>query len=89
MTADRNRVWFGPPAAAGMDAEPNKRKEIPMPIVTVLQGPRTPELKRELVQKVTDAFVDSLGVPAESVQVWIQETPPDSWAIGGTLTADK
>ncbi|WUU26725.1 4-oxalocrotonate tautomerase family protein [Kribbella sp. NBC_00662] len=60
-----------------------------MPIVTVLQGPRTPELKRELVQKVTDAFVDSLGVPAESVQVWIQETPPDSWAIGGTLTADK
>ncbi|MFI5690258.1 4-oxalocrotonate tautomerase DmpI [Kribbella sp. NPDC051586] len=66
-----------------------RRKEDPMPIVTVLQGPRTPELKRELVQKVTDAFVDSLGVPAESVQVWIQETPPDSWAIGGTLTADK
>ncbi|TCC20397.1 4-oxalocrotonate tautomerase DmpI [Kribbella speibonae] len=60
-----------------------------MPIVTVLQGPRTPELKRDLVQKVTDAFVDSLGVPAESVQVWIQETPPDSWSVGGTLTADK
>ncbi|WUF33071.1 4-oxalocrotonate tautomerase family protein [Kribbella sp. NBC_00482] len=67
----------------------HQRKGNLMPIVTVLQGPRTPELKRELVQKVTDAFVDSLGVPAESVQVWIQETPPDSWAVGGTLTADK
>jgi 4-oxalocrotonate tautomerase len=60
-----------------------------MPIVTVLQCPRTPELKRELVQKVTDAFVDSLGVPADTVQVWIQETPPESWAVGGTLNADQ
>nr|WP_277875688.1 4-oxalocrotonate tautomerase family protein [Kribbella sp. VKM Ac-2569] len=66
-----------------------QRKGNLMPIVTVLQGPRTPELKRDLVQKVTDAFVDSLGVPAASVQVWIQETPPESWAVGGTLTADK
>ena len=60
-----------------------------MPVVTVLQGPRTPEQKRQLVLRITDAFVDSLGLPAESVQVWIQETPPESWGIGGTLTADK
>lgn len=60
-----------------------------MPVVTVQQGPRTVELKRALVERITDAFVDSLGVPADSVQVWIQETPPDSWAVGGTLTADK
>ena len=58
-----------------------------MPVVTVLQGPRSS--KPELVQRITDAFVDSLGVPAQSVQVWIQETPPESWAVGGTLTADK
>ena len=60
-----------------------------MPVVTVLQGPRTPEQKRQLVVRITDAFVDTLGLPAETVQVWIQETPPESWAIGGTLTADK
>ncbi|MBN9620528.1 MAG: 4-oxalocrotonate tautomerase family protein [Actinobacteria bacterium] len=59
-----------------------------MPIVTVLQGPRDVELKRRLVRSVTDAFVDSLGVPAESVQVWIQETPPENWGHGGRLTAD-
>lgn len=60
-----------------------------MPIVTVLQGPRTIELKRELVKGITEAFVDSYGIPADSVQVWIQETPPDSWGQAGILTADK
>lgn len=60
-----------------------------MPTVTVLQGPRSVELKRALVNGITDAFVDTLGVPAASVQIWIQETPPDSWGQGGVLTADK
>ena len=60
-----------------------------MPTVTVLQGPRSVELKRALVNGITDAFVDALGVPAASVQIWIQETPADSWGQGGVLTADK
>ena len=60
-----------------------------MPTVTVLQGPRPVELKRALLNRITDAFVDTLGVPAESVQVWFQETPPDSWGQGGDLTSDK
>jgi 4-oxalocrotonate tautomerase len=60
-----------------------------MPTVTILQGPRSVELKRTLVTQITDAFVDALGVPADSVQVWIQETPADSWGQGGTLTADR
>ena len=60
-----------------------------MPTVTILQGARSLELKRELVRSITDAFVDTLGVPAESVQIWIQETPADSWGQGGALMADK
>ena len=60
-----------------------------MPIVTVQQGPRDVELKRELVARITDAFVDSLKVPADSVQVWIHEVPTDSWGAAGQLTADK
>lgn len=60
-----------------------------MPIVTVQQGPRTVELKRELVRKITDAFVDAYQIPAETVQVWIHEVPADSWAAAGTLVADK
>jgi 4-oxalocrotonate tautomerase len=60
-----------------------------MPTITVLQGPRSVELKRELVSRITDAFVDTLGVPADTVQVWIQETPLESWGQGGVLTADR
>ena len=60
-----------------------------MPIVTVLQGPRTVELKRELVRGITDVFVDTYGIPAETVQVWIQDTPTDSWGVAGKLTADR
>jgi 4-oxalocrotonate tautomerase len=60
-----------------------------MPTVTILQGPRPVEVKRKLVRGITDAFVDTLGIPADLVQVWIQETPTDSWGEGGVLTADK
>lgn len=59
-----------------------------MPIVTVLQGPRKVELKRALVESITDAFVDTYGIPADTVQVWIQDTPTDSWGVGGKLAAD-
>lgn len=60
-----------------------------MPIVTVQQGPRTVELKRDLVRKITDAFVDAYQIPAETVQVWIHEVPADSWGAAGTLVVDK
>jgi 4-oxalocrotonate tautomerase len=60
-----------------------------MPIITVQQGPRSVELKRELVRQLTDAMTSALSIPAEAVQVWIHEVPTDSWGIGGTVTADK
>ncbi|MGI5127562.1 4-oxalocrotonate tautomerase DmpI [Pseudonocardia sp. CA-107938] len=60
-----------------------------MPVVTVQQGPRTPELRRALVAKITEAFVDALAVPAESVQVWIHEVPTDAWGVAGKLQSDR
>lgn len=60
-----------------------------MPVVTILQGPRDIDAKRELVGRITDAFVDAYKIPADKVQVWIQETAPENWAAGGTLTADR
>jgi len=59
-----------------------------MPVVTVLQGPRDVELKRDLVKRITDAFVDAYHIPAETVQVWVQEVPTDSWGAAGNLAAD-
>ncbi|MEU1880137.1 4-oxalocrotonate tautomerase DmpI [Streptosporangium sp. NPDC020072] len=60
-----------------------------MPVVTVLQGPRDIEPKRELVRRITDAFVESYGLPPETVQVWITEVPADSWGVAGTLVVDN
>lgn len=59
-----------------------------MPIVTVQQGPRSTEAKRELIARITDAFVDTLKIPAASVQVWFHETAPESWGAGGVLRTD-
>ncbi len=59
-----------------------------MPVVTVLQGPRDPDQKRELVSGITDVFANAYGLPAEAVQVWIHEVPTDSWGAAGKLRAD-
>ncbi|WP_312897515.1 4-oxalocrotonate tautomerase DmpI [Kitasatospora kifunensis] len=64
-------------------------KEHDMPVVTVLQGPRDIEKKRDLVARITDAFVEAYELPAETVQVWIQETPAESWSAAGKLIADS
>ncbi|MFJ4677397.1 MULTISPECIES: 4-oxalocrotonate tautomerase DmpI [Kitasatospora] len=60
-----------------------------MPIVTIQQGPRQVEQKRELVERITAAFVETLECPAESVLVWIQEYPAENWGKAGKLTADQ
>jgi 4-oxalocrotonate tautomerase len=60
-----------------------------VPNVIVQQLPKTPEAKRELVKRITDAFVDAYKTPAESVHVWIDEYPADGYAVGGRLIADK
>jgi 4-oxalocrotonate tautomerase len=60
-----------------------------MPNVIIQQLPKTPEAKRELVKRITDAFVDAYESPAESVHVWIQEFPADGYAVAGKLVADK
>ena len=59
-----------------------------MPIVRIelLQG-RTPEVKDELIARVTDAVVTMLGVDPEQVRVLLYELPPEHWAVGGQTKA--
>lgn len=59
-----------------------------MPVVQILEGPKDVALKRALVEKITAAFVDTYGMPASAVQVWIHDVPTDSWGVGGKLAAD-
>ncbi len=61
-----------------------------MPIVQVelLEG-RTVEQKRLLVEKVTQAIVESIGAPAEKVTIIIRDMSKENYAIAGKLASDK
>jgi 4-oxalocrotonate tautomerase len=61
---------------------------VPRLIVQQIEG-RTVEQKRELARRLTDVAVDVLGVDPETVTVFIEEVPPENFARGGVLTADR
>lgn len=50
--------------------------------VTLMEG-RTIEQKHELMRKLTQAVVDSLGSDAARVRVALYEVSTDEWAVGG------
>jgi 4-oxalocrotonate tautomerase len=56
--------------------------------ITMLAG-RTPQQKRDVLDAVTTAVRDSIGVRQEAIRVWIVETPPDALMAGGVLAADR
>ncbi|KMY21057.1 2-hydroxymuconate tautomerase [Bacillus pumilus] len=60
-----------------------------MPIVTVqmLEG-RTDEQKRALVEKVTDAVVETTGAGVEKVSVIIEEMKKEHYAVAGKRISD-
>jgi len=59
-----------------------------MPVVRIelLQG-RTPAKKDELIMRVTDAVITTLGVNRNQVRVILIEVPPEHWAVGGQTKA--
>lgn len=61
-----------------------------MPIIDVslLQG-RSPETKERLIQALTDAAIEAVGAPRESVRVILREMAPEHFAIGGQSFAAK
>jgi len=60
-----------------------------MPIMQVflLEG-RTEEQKRRLIGALTDAAVDAIDVPRETVRVLITEMPKSDFGIAGRTAAD-
>jgi 4-oxalocrotonate tautomerase len=61
-----------------------------MPLVQIelLEG-RTVDQKRLLVEKVTQAIVESLGTPAEKVSIIIRDMAKENYATAGKLAGDK
>ena len=61
-----------------------------MPVVSItLIGGRPPEKKEDLIKKVTDAIVDALGVPKESVHIALYEVPKENIGEAGVSLAKK
>ncbi|RUL53126.1 MULTISPECIES: 2-hydroxymuconate tautomerase [Lysinibacillus] len=61
-----------------------------MPIVTVklLEG-RTDEQKKALVEKVTEAVVETVNAKPEAVTIVIEEMAKNHYATGGVRASDK
>lgn len=61
-----------------------------MPIieVTLIEG-RPPERLRELITRLTDAAVEAVDAPRESVRVILREVPATHFAAGDVTVAER
>ena len=61
-----------------------------MPIVQIqlLEG-RSVEQKKEIIQGVTAAIVQTAQVPMDNVRVILIEVPPNHWGTGGKTKAEQ
>lgn len=55
-----------------------------MPIldVSLLEG-RSPEVKRRLIEELTDTVVRVLDAQPSTVRVILREVPPSHWGVAG------
>lgn len=56
--------------------------------VEMFEG-RTPEQKKNLVQALTQACVETIGARPESVDIVLFDVKPGDWATGGELWSEK
>ncbi|AMM84354.1 2-hydroxymuconate tautomerase family protein [Martelella lutilitoris] len=55
---------------------------MPFVDVTMIEG-RSNAVKEKLIEKLTEAVVETTGVPIESVRVVLREVPGHHWGIAG------
>ncbi|WP_313499311.1 tautomerase family protein [Stutzerimonas nitrititolerans] len=58
-------------------------------IVVYAVAGRTHEQKKMLMQKITEAVIDSFDVPRDRVVVQIVETDPNNKSRGGVLYSER
>jgi 4-oxalocrotonate tautomerase len=66
----------------------NEEENMPIVEIHMLKG-RTDGQKRALLDSVTQAVRDSLGVPLTSIRVWIQEFSPKDFMVAGELYTNR
>lgn len=61
-----------------------------MPLINVhMAEGRSQEEKTALMTALTEAAVDELGAPRDTVRVWITEMPATDYMTGGELLSEK
>lgn len=60
---------------------------MPLAHVYLLEG-RSEEIKRAVIDKVTQALHEAVGAPKENVRVVIQDIPKTNWGIAGKTAKD-
>lgn len=60
---------------------------MPLAQIQIMEG-RSDEQKRAVIEKVTAALVEAVGVPIDNVRVIITEVPKAHWGIGGKSAKD-
>lgn len=55
---------------------------MPLIQVTLIEG-RSADEKAALIRNLTEAAVQSVGAPRESIRVILQEVPAAHWGVGG------
>lgn len=61
-----------------------------MPFITIkmLEG-RTPEKKKELMEKVTDVVAETLNIPKENIYLFLEDMKPDTYAHAGVFASES
>jgi 4-oxalocrotonate tautomerase len=60
---------------------------MPFAQIYLLEG-RTEEQKRRLIEKVTEALVETVDAQREAVRVMVVDVPKTQWGIGGKTAKD-
>lgn len=50
---------------------------------------RSPEVKKQLVEAITQAVVDTLKCSPDAVDIVLREVARDHWATGGRLWSER
>ena len=61
---------------------------MPLIEVTLVEG-RSPERLRDLITRLTEAAVEAVDAPRESVRVILREVPATHFAAGGETIAER
>jgi 4-oxalocrotonate tautomerase len=61
---------------------------MPMIRVELMEG-RTDDQLRAMVERMTEALVETVNAAPSAVQIVITEVPPRHWAVAGERVADR